>query len=379
MRCFSGPRATAAAGALLALCALASPAALSPPPETPEAAGLEPRLVGQCTIDGPCERFPDMGGRRDDNQQGYLLHGAGIGAALCALRARDHHMWCGNHPDAPVHAFFEREKRREPEHPADRDVGHGSFPYVLANAHADAQVEQSDEAGPLHRCVESYQIARGSTWSESLCPPAPGFGAAGCAPDERHTAIRLQALSDVSALVCVRRQPAERAGHMPAQYKLYIGEVAPQGTGEPSLDPGSLCSLAASRGIFWRRPFDSQQDKESHGSGEHAACALPFETARHDFRWAGTHTPAEGAAAQLCCLHDAEEHLYSPPVASASSNALMRWRPCLYLCSESAASALVQTTGTAREDPSAPPSDAPRARPSPHGQIPPPARRWVVD
>ena len=82
--------------------------------EASTSTGLEPRRTGSCTFDGPCERFPHDGGRRDDNKQGYLLYGAGIGAELCERRARDHHTWCGNHPDAPVHTSFVRETQRDP-------------------------------------------------------------------------------------------------------------------------------------------------------------------------------------------------------------------------------------------------------------------------
>lgn len=93
---------------LSVMCAAATPAVL----DGETSAGIEARLIGRCEVDGPCQRFPQQGGRREDNQQGYLLYGAGISPEHCALRAREHHTWCGNHPDAVVHTTFERETRR---------------------------------------------------------------------------------------------------------------------------------------------------------------------------------------------------------------------------------------------------------------------------
>lgn len=121
-----------------------------------EATGLAPRRTGRCWVDGPCERYPDSGGRRDDNQQGYLLYSAGVSPELCALRARDHHRWCGNHPDAVVLTHFERETPLAPA----VDVSDAAFPYI--GLHSDAAAAAgSGEEGAL-QCVESYQIGEGS-------------------------------------------------------------------------------------------------------------------------------------------------------------------------------------------------------------------------
>ena len=169
---------------------------------------LAPRPVGRCTIDGPCERFPQQGGRRDDNEQGYLLYGAGISLEHCVLRAHDHHAWCGNHPDAAVHAAFEREARAHAAaSPTHVDAGQGSFPPVLAPPPAAT----GDRA--VAECTESYQLARGSSWPESFCElQAPGRarrqprgwspGGAPCASDERQHWLRMQALSDTSVFLC---------------------------------------------------------------------------------------------------------------------------------------------------------------------------------
>jgi len=171
--------------------------------------GLEPRLMGQCTIDGPCARFPDQGGRRDDNQQGYLIFGAGISAEHCALRARDHHAWCGNHPDAAVYSIFERESRGLVEN------AWASFPPVATMHHATSSPLSSrmdDESGI--QCTESYQLARGSRWSEFFCDVEGGRGGEGverpdewsldtsCATDEHQVSLQLQALTDTSVLFC---------------------------------------------------------------------------------------------------------------------------------------------------------------------------------
>ena len=236
-----------------------------------EATGLAPRRTGRCWVDGPCERYPDSGGRRDDNQQGYLLYSAGVSPELCALRARDHHRWCGNHPDAVVLTHFERETPLAPA----VDVSDAAFPYI--GLHSDAAAAAgSGEEGAL-QCVESYQIGEGSRWAERLCGPGDsgGGGTVGRARDPGTCGsqgggsavgqawLSMHARSDVSVFSCSKRREAgEQAwqgNRTHAQYKLYVGDVSVQ----PSDEGGerlagaawvgnALCSMAEARGVFWQ-------------------------------------------------------------------------------------------------------------------------------
>ena len=335
-----------AIGALLLLSVLNPTALLT---QCEDSSGLEVRLVGRCTIDGPCERFPEQGGRRDDNKQGYFLHNAGIGAELCALRARDHHRWCGNHPDAPVHASFERAtEHRTAGSDVPKDVGYASFPHLPSTVPYDKHPQ------PTNRgivCFESYQIARGSMWSEGLCPFSGGStahawspGAARCAQDERQTSLRLRALEDVSVYFCVRPQ---FSGHEPVKYKLYVGDVTFEET--IALDTGNVCSLAASRGIFWRQsPIDHPRQEEPGARQHFLVCEWPFGAKSHFA--AGPQAEAEPADAHACCMHDAEEHLYSPHGETSGSDYLLRWRACLHLCSGESVSPFSWSSATEKDD-----------------------------
>jgi len=161
--------------------------------------------------------------------------------ALRAPGPRPSHMvrqpprWCGNHPDththahththththrhvcvciAAVHATFERERRDNGETRGDgawqvhMDGGAGSFPPVPAPGAAAVAADSGAEG-----CRESYQLARGSSWTESLCETIPetlpvggprSWSLAGppCAPDERQHCLGMRALSDTSVFFC---------------------------------------------------------------------------------------------------------------------------------------------------------------------------------
>ena len=311
--------------------------------------GLKPRLLGRCTLDGPCERFPAEGGSRDDNHQGYLLYGAGISAEHCTLRAREHHTWCGNHPDAPVHARFERETRSAVPR---QDFGGGSFPAMASPPPSAAE----------HDCVESYQIAAGSSWSDGLCEslvvgglgrgiPGWSHGPARCADNERQVRLHLHAHTDTSVYFCNMKYEATKMW----QYKLYVGHVAVHTHALGASDDGrDLCAVAATGGIFWQRPLP-------HVKGvfhEHwLACPPPGqaeeakargETSTDDPACPSKHLSAHAATEKrACCMHDVDEHIYASPPGSVVghdgaydwAHQVLRWRACLALCSHTAATA----------------------------------------
>jgi hypothetical protein len=90
------------------------------------------------------------------------------------------------------------------------DGGEGRFPPVAAPG-----AGVGGDSGVLG-CRESYQLARGSSWTESLCETLvfpqetlPGGGvrswslaAPQCAPDERQHCLGFRALSDTSVFFC---------------------------------------------------------------------------------------------------------------------------------------------------------------------------------
>jgi hypothetical protein len=108
-----------------------------------------------------------------------------------------------------VYSIFERESHGLIEN------AWASFPPFAAMHHATNSPLLSwidDEPGI--QCMESYQLARGSRWSEVFCDVEGGRGGEGverpeewsfdtsCATDEHQVSLHLQALTDTSVFFC---------------------------------------------------------------------------------------------------------------------------------------------------------------------------------
>jgi hypothetical protein len=53
-------------------------------------------------FEGPCNRYPEWGGSRDDSEWAYENRDVGKNRDNCLLRAKEYFEWCGNGPEDPV-------------------------------------------------------------------------------------------------------------------------------------------------------------------------------------------------------------------------------------------------------------------------------------